>query len=270
MNPTKVYQNVSYAELMAFATSNPHRARTLAPIRTDTEAIDTAMDGMPHYSMCVLTPASPLSVIACIADPTMYSLTALNVRIQQLSELATNLQVRTENLKGGSLYRKRKAIHDLIGAAFNGARMEPKDYLLIYQGLAQLTEVHFILMQDATAAESAGAEDAGTKVKGTISFSSDPAGWSHDVWVADLRGQWVAVPSEGKADMAAWLARMEEQGWTVDWPIVEGTKVEIVDRLKVLPGWKETDGKHLKDVLALRLGRRLALKGLERLGPQGA
>jgi hypothetical protein len=274
MNPTKVYQNVSYAELMAFASSNPHCHRALAPIHTDTSTVDTAMEGMPHYSMCALTPASPLSVIACIDDPTMYSLTALNLRIQQLSELTTTLQVRTEDLKGGTLYRKRKAIHDLIGAAFNGARMEPKDCLLLYQGLAQLVEVHFILLQDAIAATAAGNETEANEMvpntapeKGTIFFSSDPATWSHPIWVADLRGHWVAVPSDGteKTDIVTWLTRMEEQRWVIEWPIVEGTKVDIVDRLKALPGWKETDAKHLKDVLAQRLGRRLALRQLEKM-----
>ena len=256
----RVYQNVSYAELMAFAASNPRKEQVLAPIRTD-QTTDTAMEGLPHYSICNLMPASPISVIACITDPTMYSLTALNLRIQQLSELTTTLQQRTEELKGGTLLRKRKAIYDLLGAAYNGARLDAKDCILLYQGLAHLMNIHFILLQDATASAAAATEET-TITKGMIHFSSDPARWSYPIWIADFRGQWVAVPSEhSTVSFADWLGRMEEH-WTIEWPSSDGTKAEIVTELQALPGWKEVDGKHLKDVLALRLGR---LRALERL-----
>ena len=263
----RVYQNVSFADLMGFASVNPRNGQGLAPIRAESTT-DTAMEGLPHYSICNLMPASPLSVIACIADPTMYSLTALNLRIQQLSELTTMLQLRTEELKGGTLLRKRKAIHDLIGAAFNGSRLDAKDCLVLYQGLAHLMNVHFILLQDATAAASADRKEetmgevTGEAVaRGSIHFSSDPARWSHPIWIADFRGQWVAVPSDRTASFADWLGHMEEK-WTIEWPIVDGTKAEIVAQLQALPGWKDTDRKHLKDTLAQRLGRLQALAQL--------
>jgi len=276
MNPHKVYQNISFAELMAAAAMNPHREKSLAPIRIDTTT-DTVMDGLPNYSMCSLMPASPLSVVACIQDPTMYSLTALNLRIQQLSELSTTLQQRTEELKGGTLLRKRKTIHDLIGAAYNGSRFEPKDCLLLFQGLAHLVHVHFILLYDATAMEATaakpdpnGTSDAPVenKSKGTLYFSSDPATWSNPVWIADFRGHWVAVPSDLSSEalhLPNWLTSMEERGWTIEWPSIDSTKADIVARLQPLPGWKDTDAKHLKEVLGLRLGRLLALKQLEKI-----
>jgi hypothetical protein len=46
----------------------------------------------------------------------------------------------------------------------------------------------------------------------------------------------------------------------IQWPDVEATKVELVERLSILPGWQETDKKHNKDVLSVRLGRALTIK----------
>ena len=53
---------------------------------------------------------------------------------------------------------------------------------------------------------------------------------------------------------------MESRGWIVQWPEVEATKVELVERLSALPSWQETDRKQLKEVLAVRLGKALTLQ----------
>jgi len=45
---------------------------------------------------------------------------------------------------------------------------------------------------------------------------------------------------------------------------MDGTKVELIERLSALPSWKETDRKHVKDFLAQRLGRLLTLQQFEK------
>jgi hypothetical protein len=52
---------------------------------------------------------------------------------------------------------------------------------------------------------------------------------------------------------------VEQKGWTVQWPEVEGTKTELIDKLIMYPDWKETDRKMLKETLAARLGRLQAM-----------
>jgi hypothetical protein len=53
---------------------------------------------------------------------------------------------------------------------------------------------------------------------------------------------------------------MEQKGWVVQWPEVEGTKTEIVEQLSRFPTWQETDKKLLRETLALRLGKANALR----------
>jgi len=101
-----------------------------------------------------------------------------------------------------------------------------------------------------------------SSLKGEILFSSPPNTWKRDTptWVVDYRAQWVAIPSEQNAIqmnqwLSTWLSTVEQKGWAVRWPEVDGTKTELIDKLIVYPEWKETDRKMLKETLAARLGR---------------
>lgn len=267
--PLKKYQNVSYAELIAFAEKNPNRTRTLDPIEIPTSTQDVSMDTLclPGYTSCTLTPASILSVIACIQDPNYYALSPQNVRVQQLIDLSTTYQEATEQLKNTSISRKRKKIHDLIGESFNGKHLDDKECIELYLGLSHLCNIQFILMKEKTQEKiEDDSKIEESTVKGEIIFSSDPTTWKRDtpIWIVDYRGRWVSVPSESHAKpllsfLPEWLGSIEQKGWIVEWPVSDGTKKEIVEKLSVLPSWKETDSKHMKDFLALRLGRLTTL-----------
>jgi hypothetical protein len=87
----------------------------------------------------------------------------------------------------------------------------------------------------------------------------------HAVWLADHHARWVAMPSGASARpfsslVGEWILDMESRGWIVQWPEVEATKVELVERLSALSTWQETDRKQLKDVLAVRLGKATTLQ----------
>lgn len=278
--PAKKYQNVSYNELLAYSQHNPNRSSVLpsfdgvnVPLKEE-YGVSSDFMGLIGYAATNLTPASILSVMACIADPGYYSLLPQNVRTQHIIDLSTKLQEQTDNLKNTSLLRKRKKIYDLIGAAYNGSAFQDKDYLDLYHGLAHMNQLQFILLketvQDAieegkTGEVYKGTDEKSTEVKGEIIFSSDPSNWKRDypVWVADYRGRWVAISEESTPLhplVGEWLTAMEQKAWIIQWHEVDGTKTELVEKLSAMPGWQETDKKHLKDVLALRLGRANAMK----------
>ena len=278
--PAKKYQNVSYNELINYSQHNPNRSSLLpsfdgvnVPLKEE-HGVSSDFMGLIGYAATNLTPASILSVMACIADPGYYSLLPQNVRTQHIIDLSTKLQEQTDNLKNTSLLRKRKKIYDLIGAAYNGSAFQDKDYLDLYHGLAHMNQLQFILLketvQDAieegkTGEVYKGTDEKSTEVKGEIIFSSDPSNWKRDypVWVADYRGRWVAISEESTPLhplVGEWLTAMEQKAWIIQWHEVDGTKTELVEKLSAMPGWQETDKKHLKDVLALRLGRANAMK----------
>lgn len=270
--PVKQYQNVSYKELVSYSENNPNRSRTLdsIEIQSTKQVQDTSLDkmGLKGYTAFNLNPTGIMSLYACITDPSSYSFSPKGTRIQQIIELTTKLQEQTEELKNTSLSRKRKKIHDLIGASYNGTVFEDKDYFDLFSGLSLMRNIHFVLMKSAVQENiEEGEKHYDTSLKGEIIFSSDPSTWKQEnpVWVADYRSRWVAIPSENHAQdlhkvLANWLSTIEQTGWVIQWPEVDGTKVEIVEQLSQLPTWQITDKKLTKDVLAARLGRANCIK----------
>ena len=275
--PAKQYQNVSFQELLQFAQQNPNRAQTLDPIEVINvkPTQETSLDslGLKGYQAYHLNPTGIISLLVCIADPTYYSLAAPTARTQQIIDMATALQEQTEQLRNSHLTRKRKKIHDLIGAAYNGAVLEDKDYLDLFAGLAYLKEIQFVLLKSAVQEEiEEGKKQYDSALQGEILFSSSPEVWKRDrpIWMVDYRTRWVAVPSEKHAEdpaafLSTWLPHMEQNGWIVQWPEVEGTKAELVAELSTLPSWQPADKSLLKDTLSARLGKIKALRVLRDL-----
>ena len=268
MTPAKKYQNVSFGELMDYSKTNPNRNQTLASIEIQvTKQIeDTTLDkiGLKGYKAYNLNPSGLLSLIACINDPGSYGISSKSARLQTISTLATDLQAKSDNLKNTYLARKRKKIYDLIGAAYNNAKFETKDYLNLYAGISVIQDLQFILMKSAEQeiSESGIATTMESGYKGEIHFSSNPENWKYDTptWIVDYHGRWVALPLDLnskplKGFLAQWISQVEQQGWFIQWPEVDGTKVELIERLSVLPTWDEKDKKLTKDVLSIRLGK---------------
>lgn len=266
------YQNVGIKDLLSYSNNNPNRSRTLDSIEivSDKSTQETSLDklGLKGYSALNLNPTGIMSLIACIQDHNTYSLSNKGARLQLIIDLTTKLQEQTDTLKNTALGRKRRKIHDLIGASYNGTAFEEKDYLELFSGISLMRDIHFVLMksiiQDTI---ENGEKQTDSSLKGEVVFSSDPSTWKKDnpVWVADYRGHWVAIPSaENAVDihkiLATWLTTIEQTGWVVQWPEVDGTKTEIVEQLSVLPTWQITDKKLVKEVLAVRLGRANCIK----------
>jgi hypothetical protein len=270
--PIKQYQNVSFKELISYSENNPNRNRTLDSIEivSAKPSQETSLDtlGLKGYTAITLNPTGIMSLFACIQDPSNYSLSTKNARSQQIIEITTKFQEQTEELKNTSMARKRKKIHDLICAAYNGTTFEDKDYLDLFAGLSHMRNINFILMKSAIQEDiEEGEKQYASSLKGEVIFSSDPSTWKQEnaVWVADYRARWVAVPIEQTAYdlhklLATWLSTIEQTGWVIQWPIIDATKTELVEQLSVLPTWQVTDKKLTKDVLASRLGRANAIK----------
>jgi len=270
--PVKQYQNVSFKELVSYSENNPNRTRTLDSIEilSVKPSQETSLDklGLKGYTAFNLNPTGVMSLFACIQDPSTYSLSNKGARTQIIIDLTTKLQEQTDELKNTALARKRKKIYELIGSSYNGSAFEDKDYQDLFAGLAHLKNIHFVLMKSAVQENiEEGEKQYTSSLKGEIVFSSDPSTWKQEntIWVADFRSRWIAIPSEQNAQdlhkiIGTWLSTIEQTGWIIQWPEVEGTKTEIVEKLSTLPTWQPNDKKLTKDVLAARLGRANCIK----------
>jgi hypothetical protein len=270
--PIKQYQNVSFKELIAYSEKNPNRNRALESIEIVPvkPVLETPLDklGLNGYKAFALNPTGLLSLIVCIQDPNMYSFSPKNVRTQKIIDIATSLQEKTDELKNTYLARKRKKIYELIGAAYNGKVLDDKEYTDLFAGVSQLLNTNFILMKSAEQENiEEGEKQYSSSLKGEVVFSSEPINWKRDdpVWVADFRARWVAIPTENNAPdihkiVGTWLSTIEQTGWIIQWPEMDGTKTEIVEQLSTLPTWKPDDKKLTKEVLAIRLGRAKSIE----------
>ena len=120
--PVKQYQNVSYKELISYSEKNPNRTRLLDSIEIHnikpSQETSLEMLGLKGYTAVNLNPSGVLGLMACINDPTYYSLSTVSTRTQQIIDIATKLQQQTDELKNTSISRKRKKLHDLIGSVY--------------------------------------------------------------------------------------------------------------------------------------------------------
>lgn len=275
--PIKHYQNVSYAELMAYAEHNPNRNRTLDSIEIISvkSTQETPLDklGLKGYSAYNLAPTGILSLLACISDPSYYSLATTAVKTQLIIDLCTKLQEKTDNLKNTALSRKRKKIHDLIGNIYNGTHLDDKENMELITGIAFLSDIQIVLLKSTVQEEIEEGKSVITtdlqesSFKGEIIFSSDPMTWKKDlpIWVADYRAHWVAIPIEDSAkslhtNIGTWLNSIEQNGWVIQWPEVDKTKTELIEILSSLPGWDPINKSLRKEILSTRLGKINTMK----------
>jgi hypothetical protein len=228
--------------------------------------------GWMGYTIQDVEPSGLLSMAVCMEDPHAYALSTPFIRSQQVMEVCTRLQERTEELRNGPLMRKRKRVYELLGALYHGSTvLEEKDYADLFLALEVFQDAHFVRLHRLVQDSIEGT--ATTKGKGvtahethTLSFSSSPLLWKQDrpIWLVDAPGRWMAIPTDTVQPMAEgmgeWLKEAEEKGWKVEWPEAEGNKTELVEQLMALGTWQEGDKKLTKDILSARLGREKMLR----------
>ena len=270
MNPnTNTYQNVSIKQLLDWSKVNPNRGHQLPPIViTQTVVVDensgTSMDaiGLPTFS--AIPVPNLIGLIAYIQNPE-FADALPSTRSTIIRELVTTLQTKCDGLSGSKYARKRRRIHDGIGAAFNGTPIKDEEWMDVVCGSAFLVGVNLIFVRHADSAEESKDVDRPEELlgasKGSISFSSDPANWDSEtpLYIVDWHGRWIAVPNDKEERpiqtlVADWL-KTGVHGWIIEWPTVDVTKDLLVEELSSFPGWMPSHSKLRKDVLAERLGR---------------
>lgn len=268
--PAKVYQNVSFTDLIAFSENNPNRSATLKrqEVKQSDERVLHSLN-LPDYISSVIDPAGILGVCTCITDPNHYYMALPNVRTQMMIDLATSLQQRSDELKISAIARKRKKIYDLIGASYNKSVLTDKDIVDLVQGISVLCNLQFILIKERVQESIEDDIHSDSAWKGDILFGTNPIQWTKEnpIWIIDYHGRWLATPHTVTPDniygiLGQWLSTILQKGWTVHWPEIDGTKTELMAALSAYPQWQETDRKLSKDVLSVRLGRVQTLENI--------
>ena len=282
-------QNVSFKELMTWSETNPNRSKSLTPIEISShnelmqkvEKENTLENiHLAEFESITLTPSGILGAIAFMTD-TVYQYSTVKSRQTVLRELATELQVATDNLSGTALGRKRRKIHDGIGSLANTNTVKPEDWLDLFSSLCIMKNIQVIFIQmskvEVTEKEMSIAKnevidesESEAESQKTIYFSQNPCLWTkeHKTWIVDYYGRWIATPKseESMNTIIEWLEDIEIYGWKVSWPDYSSfTKEDIVKVLSTLPTWKPEHSKLKKDILLARYSKYNTVNALHKL-----
>lgn len=294
---SNIRQNVSFHELISWSEKNPNRSKSLTPIEICTDSDILRMREMSskeentletirlsNFESVTLTPSGILSAIAYATD-TIYQNSSAKARQILLRDFATRLQIATDNLAGTALGRKRRKIHDGIGALSNSSTIKPEDWLDLFSSLAVMNNVQLIFVQlskvEVTETDYKNAlqsklpqneviDGDDETFQKTIYFSHNPSLWSNTkkTWIVDYYGRWIATPQndENISDIVDWIDDIEIYSWKVVWPDYSSfTKEDIVKQLSGLPSWRPEHSKLKKDILVMRFAKYTTVQALRKI-----
>lgn len=232
--------NISWTNVQTWIQSNPNQTKSLVPFKWSRESIhgpEEVSDSDGWMRMNVV-PATPLSVIL-LAQDIMYQALPEHVRHSNLRDTTTELQVLIANQLKGRQWPIRRTNEGLTACCLTEGR--PSDWPAIgWRALATLRECQIVLVNQTNQSISF--------------FPEDVRCWAasnETIWV-DHECRYLWTPNV-KPNMKQWLAEKEQSGWTIQWPVAEGTMDELKQAAQKVG--EVIIGKVIKDVLMKRIGR---------------
>ncbi len=209
-------------------------------------------------------PAGALSALQFIVNP-LYGPATAAMRSQMLLEAQTAAteKVDRECRAGGAgkYARQRKKILEWLAA--DPATLDEAARTTLWDAIATVFEFQAVTLKELPG----GATEVGFAPARIDMWHSDRPIYFVEkalskVWVYGERGLHAAL--------GPWLTSKELGGAAIAWPLAEGTKTELVERLQALPTWRTDYAKKLKDELAEMAGRAAAVSLLGRWMSGGA
>lgn len=270
MNNNNKRMNVSFTEICNFVKQNPNQSDKLTPIEVtfiSSKKENNILDSLflsTHTSIS-LSPFSPLSTVAWIHSPD-FRFAFSSIKNSIIREFATKIQEKTNLLQGTPVSRKRKQMHDIVGALSNNSRLNDKEMIEFYNVISYMLNIQLVLIKKKdTHEEDKTQEDVLCKdsSKGEIIFGSNPLEWKRitPIWIADYYGGWIAdTRNDEKKEtweiLGEWLDNCENDGWIISWKEYDGKKDEILKELEDYPCYNPIlDKKLKKEELSKKLGK---------------
>ena len=235
-------EQISWNTVVSFLEKNPFQEKKLPPY---IKAIESVQGDQPDikpntWILQSVEPATPLSCILFVQNSD-YQNSSLEIRRGLLRDECTALQEKVGVHLKGRAWPVRRTIEGIVAAA-----LEEKMSTWSYIGFAALAELHEcqLIFFNTT--------------KKTMSFvPQDVRNWSQDrdciLLQDDARAVWIPPMNWTNKQLSSWIQEKEDSEWTIDWPLCDGTLVELKERAAKIDIVLE--GKCTKDVLSKRIGR---------------
>lgn len=240
-------ETLSWNTVRGWLQNNPHGALGLSAFIPATQAIitreTTDADG---FIRVPVVPTTPLSTVL-LAQDYVYQGSTEAARRSMLRDETTDLQEKAVLLLKGRQWPVRRTAEGIASAGMEEGRTAWVD--LGWEAVAALRECQMVVID----------ED-----KKTLRFvPEDVRTWSTDIETIivthDCRMLWTK-PVGKTLGLGAWIGQKDTDGWTIDYPLVDGTMEELkalaAKSLETLPS------KATKDVLRKRIGRSQAITHL--------
>lgn len=249
--------------LRSWAAANIHKDKTvkkenyMCSSAADNYVMDTykfpSLSG--SWSQETLDPAGLLSFCLWLRDP-LYKAGEGLLRRQLLNEGYISMR---EVVERAAPPRKRKRIIEMFERGHADA--EPADVRAYWETWASILGCQFVRINSRD----------GDK---RISFvPADISRWSADnvIYYVDEGMETIFMPPNnavGRKGLGQYISDREAEGWTVEWPIVDGTKDELEQKILPLLNILNVSEKAKKAELGRLLGRHEAIVRLHKIGTQ--
>ena len=269
--PYKVFSTVSLATIKEWAVKNPNSAVTLkraAPILlggqsdskedyiTKTYKLIPGSVGSGKWTNELLEPAGIISYILWRRDP-LYRVSNGLLRKQLYNEEQFELQKEMESgIVGTKFARRRRKLLEV----FNGSTTaDMEDILRFPERWADILRIQVVSISTRT--------DTGHRV----SFvPPDVSTWtvSKPIVFVDERFESVFVPPEEgyeRKTLAKYISAIDDAGWTIEWPLAEGSKEELDAAVIPIINYVSVPEKAKKAELSVIIGKFKAIENINKL-----
>jgi len=260
-------ETISINILKEWANKNPHSHATLKRARammdntrnseyvTSTFKLIRSNDGNGLWYMEDLEPANMVSFILWYRDP-LYRTADKKLRQQLYTESLLELQNELEqNITGTPWSRFRKRFVERLNTG-TSTTMTIKDRPAYEAFWASRLDVQLVKITTHVVHEGKH-----------VSFVPSVETWTADkpiIFVDENFESVFIAPEDGyeKRTLLKWLGDIEDDGWTVDWPLADGSKDELDAAVIPLLSYTTVPEKAKKAELAVIVGKYRALEHL--------
>jgi ParB-like chromosome segregation protein Spo0J len=237
---------LTWTQVQPWLLKNPQRTKCVGPFipknrRVEGDIEVTDADGWAKLNV---VPAMPLSAVL-LAQDALYQATPEHARGAILRDETTDLQEKAVLLLKGRTWPVRRTSEGIVACGTEEGRASAWPSIG-WRAICALRECQLLILN--------------AEKKELSFFPEDVRAWSRDVdtFCVDSECRYVYTHATPHSILSSWIAKYEEDGWTMTWPIMEGSMEEL--KALVLKLQITLVGKHNKEALQTRIGKAQSLQ----------
>lgn len=245
MRLLKPMSTLSWSQVQTLFNKNKFKSTNLTPYRLTNDTLrDSAEEkDADGWVKLPVSPATPLSAVLLVQD-FLYIATPTLSRRSILRDETTDLQEKASIFLKGRAWPVRKTAEGIASIGLEEGRSTVWSKLG-WKALAELRECQFVVINEEN--------------QSIHFFPEDIRAWSPKTEIIFIEYECRYIWTHPAIHLDLWLSERETAGWTIQWPIAEGTMEELRSAMQKI---NESPAGKLKDVLQKRVGRGQSIKQL--------